>query len=300
MPNILRAAVDAWISRSARPLPEALAAVAGFAPATVVTGASRGIGLAIARRFAEAGSDVALIARERAPLEEAAAAIARDFKVKALPVVLDVIEADAPRAIDASLAAHGLYMDCLVNNAGIGRAGSFHEHDPRDIDRLVALNVTALARLMRHALAPMRARGRGGILNVASLGGYAPGPYQAAYYASKAFVISLTEAVAHEARGAGVRIAVVAPGPVETRFHRAMGAHAALYRVLVPSKTPEQVARSAYRGFMLGRHVIVPGLIETISAYVLRVVPHAIGVPLVGALLHPGAGKPIVDARRDD
>jgi short-subunit dehydrogenase len=300
MSTILRAAVDAWISRRARARPEALAAVAGLAPATVVTGASRGIGLAIARRFAEAGSDVALVARARAPLEEAAAAISRDFNVKALPLVLDVAAADAPRAIDAGLAAHGHYMDCLVNNAGIGLSGPYHEHDPRDVDRLVALNIAAAASLMRHALEPMRARARGGILNVASLGGYAPGPYQAAYYASKAFVISLTEAVAYETRGEGVRIAVVAPGPVETSFHRDMGADGALYRLLVPSSTPEGVARSAYRGFVAGRRVIVPGILATISAYVLRVLPHPIAVPLVGLLLDPGRGKSDVDAPRDD
>jgi len=300
MPNIFRAAVDAWISRRAHPRPEALAAVANLAPATVVTGASRGIGLAIARRFAEAGSNIVLIARDRDPLAEAAAAIARDFKVKAVPLVLEVTDAAAPHAIDASLAEQGLYMDCLVNNAGIGLSGFFHAHDPHDIDGLVALNVAALARLMQHALEPMRARGRGGILNVASLGGYAPGPYQAAYYASKAFVISLTEAVAYETRGEGVRIAVVAPGPVETSFHRDMGADAALYRLLVPSSTPEGVARSAYRGFIAGRRVIVPGILATISAYVLRVLPHPIAVPLVGLLLDPGRGKSDVDARRDD
>ena len=300
MPNIFRAAADAWISRNARPLPEALAAVASLGPATVVTGSSRGIGLAIARRFAEAGSGVALIARERGPLEEAAAAIARDFGVKAVPIAIDVTAADAPRTIDASLASHGLYMDCLVNNAGIGLSGPFHAHEPRDIDQLVALNVASLARLMHHALEPMCARGRGGILNVASLGGYAPGPYQAAYYASKSFVISLTQAVAHEVRGQGVRIAVVAPGPVETTFHADMRAETALYRLLVPSSTPEEVARSAYRGFMAGRRVIVPGILGTISSYVLRVVPHPIGVPLVGALLNPARGKSVDDARRDD
>ncbi len=300
MPNILRAAADAWISRHARPRAEALAAVAKLRPATVVTGASRGIGFALARRFAEAGSDVALVAREPGPLEEAAAAIARDFRVKAIPIALELTDADAPRAIDASLASHGLYMDCLVNNAGIGLSGAFHAQDPRDLDKLVALNVASLTRLMRHALEPMRARGRGGILNVASLGGWAPGPYQAAYYASKGFVISLTQAVAYEVRGQGVRIAVVAPGPVETTFHAAMGAEAALYRALVPSSTPDGVARSAYRGFMAGRHVIVPGIVGTITSYALRVVPHPIGVPLVGALLNPGPGKSVVDARRDD
>lgn len=148
----------------------------------------------------------------------------------------------------------------------------------------------SLTRMMRAALPPMRARGTGGILNVASLGGMTPGPYQAAYYASKAFVISLTEAVGHEVRGEGVRIAVVAPGPVETNFHAAMGAEGAFYRAIVPSASPEAVARSAYRGFMLGRRVIVPGILGTASALALRLLPHALSVPMVGRLLFPGTG----------
>lgn len=300
MPNPLRAAADAWISRAAHPDPAALSAVASLTPTTVVTGGSRGIGLALARRFAEAGSAVALVSRERAPVEAAAAEIGRSYAVMALPIVADVRAPDAPQVIDRALAAHGQYLDCLVNNAGLGLSGLFHADAAADVEQLLAVNVTALTRLMHHALGPMRARGRGGILNVASLGGYVPGPYQAAYYASKAYVISLTEAIAYEVRGEGVRVAVVAPGPVETGFHRAMGAHGALYRLVMPSHTPEQVARSAFRGFTLGRRVIVPGVLQSVAAYLLRVLPHPIAVPLVGALLAPGPGKPMIDAPRDD
>jgi short-subunit dehydrogenase len=291
MTSLLRSVADAWIGRRARPRPEALAAVRGLAPATVVTGASRGVGLALARRFAEAGSGVVLIARHRAPLEAAAQAIAREFAVTALPLELDVTAPDAPAAIDAALAARGQFMDCLVNNAGIGLSGPFHDHTAHDLERLIAVNVDALARLMRHALPPMRARGQGGILNVASLGGFTPGPYQSAYYASKAFVLSLTEAVAFETRGEGVRIAVVAPGPVETRFHGAMGAERALYRLIIPSASPESVARAAYRGYVLGRRVIVPGFFATLCGLAARVVPHPLLVPIVAGLLYPGPAK---------
>jgi hypothetical protein len=137
----------------------------------------------------------------------------------------------------------------------------------------------------------MLARGRGGIINISSLGGYGPGPYQAAYYASKAYVISLSEAVASEVAGSGVRICAVAPGPVGTRFHHDMQAETAPYRRLLPELTPERVARSAYLGFRLRRRVVVPGVLNMLAALALRVMPHPLTVPILGWLLRPGAGR---------
>lgn len=276
---------DLWIGRRAHPDPQALAATSGLTPAVVVTGASRGIGQALAMRFARAGHDVLMIARDEEPLATAAAEVARTAAVRAVPLSLDVTLTDAPERLDAALRAAGLYADVLVNNAGIGLAGAFAEQPAQDLERLVALNITAATRLMHHALPPMLARGRGGILNMASLGGLVPGPYQAAYYASKAYLVSLTEAVAHEARGRGVRIAAVAPGPVDTAFHRAMRAESAPYRTLIPALRAEAVAASAYRGYQLGRTVIVPGVLPSLAAVAVKLLPHAITVPLVGALL---------------
>ncbi len=135
----------------------------------------------------------------------------------------DVTATDAIATIEAALAAHGAYADVLVNSAGIGLSGPFHAHAPEDVVRLIDLNVRALTQLTRHFLPGMRVRGRGGILNVASLGGYTPGPNQAAYYASKAYVLSLTEAIAAETAGEGVRVCALAPGPVNTAFHARMG-----------------------------------------------------------------------------
>ena len=292
MAHLLVSLADLWIGRRAAPRAEALAAVRGLKPAVVVTGASRGIGRALAARFARAGRDLMLIAREQGPLEAAAAEIAQAAGVTAAPLALDVTAPDAVPRLDAALAAAGLYMDVLVNNAGVGLAGPFEDQKAEDIESLIALNVTAATRLMHHALPPMLARGRGGILNVGSLGGLVPGPYQAAYYASKAYLISLTEAVAHEARGRGVRIAVVAPGPVDTGFHRAMQAESALYRTIVPAMNAEAVARSAYRGFLIGRTAMVPGLLPTAGQLALKVLPHAVSVPLVGALLCVGPRAP--------
>lgn len=263
-------------------------AIAGLRPATVVTGASKGIGLALAIRFAEAGDAVLLVARHIGPLNEAVAGIQASGSDRvAVALAVDVTDARAFDQISARLQENGLYLDVLINDAGLGLGGDFVQHGTADLDRLVALNITALTRVTRLALPDMLARGRGGILNVASMGGYVPGPYQAAYYASKAYVISLTEAIAAECAGRGVRIAVLAPGPVETRFHAAMGAETALYRRLLPSSTASAVAASAWRGFRLGRRTIVPGLLNGLAAVILRALPHPISVPVMAWLLKP-------------
>lgn len=280
---------DLWIGRGATPDPAALAVAERLVPAVVVTGASRGIGRALAQRFAQAGHDVVLVAREDGPLAAACQEVQRGVRVRAVPLSLDITLPDAPPRLDAALGAAGVYCDVLVNNAGIGLAGAFTDQTPRDLERLLALNIGAATRLMHHALPAMLARGHGGILNIASLGGLVPGPYQAAYYASKAYLVSLTEAVAHEARGRGVRIMAVAPGPVDTTFHQAMQAEHALYRLLIPALSAEAVARSAYRGYLLGRTMIVPGVLPTFAALALKLLPHALSVPLVGALLGIGS-----------
>lgn len=285
MLHALSSLADVWIGRRAAPDAGALAAVEGLVPAVVVTGGSRGIGHALAARFASNGRAVVIVARGKNALEAAAEEIARATGGRIVPLALDVTRPDAPARLDAALGEARLYADVLVNNAGMGLSGPFVDQPPAAIEQLIALNVTAASRLMRHALPPMLARARGGILNVGSLGGLVPGPHQAAYYASKAYLVSLTEAVAFEARGRGVRIAVVAPGPVDTGFHRAMQAEDALYRTMLPALSAQAVARSAYRGFMIGRKVVVPGLLPTAAALAVKLLPHAVSVPIVGALL---------------
>ncbi len=281
-----RRLLDAWLSRHAMPSAAAIEEVARLKPIVVVTGASRGIGYAIARRFAKAGCDVALLARGLGPLCEAAAAIEHDFAVAALTLPIDITGADTPKTIDAKLAERGFYIDVLVNSAGAGLSGRFEEHGPEVVEHLLELNVVALTRLMHHVLPGMLGRARGGILNVASLGGLVPGPYQAAYYASKAYVISLTEAVAAENKGRGVRFTVVAPGPVNTGFHATMGSELSFYRQLIPPLSPERVASSAYRGHVLGFRVVVPGVMNKLMWPALRVLPHRLLLPLIGWLLH--------------
>jgi uncharacterized protein len=256
-------------------------------PIVVVTGASEGIGLALARRFAQAGDPVALVARRADELAASAEVIRREFGVDAVPVTLDVTRSDAAVFLEQQLTLAGFHVDVLVNNAGVGHSGSFAEADPDRLERLQALNIAALTRLTRHVLPAMLRRGTGGILNVASLGGLAPGPYQAAYYASKAYVISLTHAIRSECAGQGVRISVLAPGPVETRFHARMGAESAFYRRLLPAPSAEFVARAAYRGFRLRRAMIIPGLAWRVLALAMKLSPPPLVSPIVRWLLKP-------------
>jgi short-subunit dehydrogenase len=289
---LLRRLIDLWIARRAEPSLAALQAVAQLRPMTVVTGGSRGIGLALARRFAKAGHDVAVIARHADAVEAAAAAIARERGVKALAIPLDVTDADAPQRIDAQLAANGFYLDILINCAGVGLAGPFTEHSQQALDDLLQLNAMALTRLTRHALPSLLARGEGGILNVASLGGLVPGPNQAAYYASKAYVVSLTRAIATENAGRGVRLMALAPGPVNTGFHAAMGAELSFYRQLMVALSAEQTARAAYRGYVLGCHLFVPGLTGKLLQVALWIIPDFMLLPIVGWLLRKREERP--------
>lgn len=290
--RILVPLLDVWHRRWARPSPEARARTARLQPATVITGASAGIGLALARRFAKAGHCVVLTGRRPAELNAAADHVRETAITAVFTLPLDASATDALDKLTCFLKENGLYLDILINNAGMGLSGRFDEQDPAEVSALVALNVQALTRLMHGALPAMRARGAGGVLNVASLGGYCPGPYQALYYASKAYVISLTEAVATEMAGEGVRLAVLAPGPAETGFHARMGAENSLYRWLMPGMPPEQIAASAFRGFMLWRRVIVPGILPNLLRPFLRLLPHPLLTPLVALLLAPvGQGK---------
>jgi uncharacterized protein len=257
-------------------------------PAVVVTGGSEGIGLALAQQFArDPRHRIVLIARRPDALAQAVSLVRPQHGSPVLTLALDLTASDADLAIDRFLAANGLHLDILVNNAGIGLSGAFADAAPDAIDRLLTLNVVALARLTRHALPGMLARGRGGIMNVASMGGLTPGPYQATYYASKAFVISLSQAIRAETVGLGVRIAVLVPGPVETRFHALMHADTSYYRRFMHSPSPDVVARVAYRRFQWGQTTIVPGFSWSFLALCMKLAPRAVAMPIVRWLLRP-------------
>ena len=262
-------------------------ASAATAPVALVTGGSDGIGRAIAARLAGRGHNVVLVARSQEDLLAARASILSMHKSRVEVVAADLNSPQALRLIDEVLARHGFHVDLLVNSAGIGQCGNFADLPADDLEGLLALNVAAPSRLIRHWLPGMRQRRRGGIINIASMGGLVPGPYQAAYYASKAYILSLSEAVAAEVKSDGIKVMAVAPGPVDTRFHARMDAEGALYRHVLPAITPDTVARWSLMGYDLGLRVVVPGLVNSLGAVFLRVLPHIVLVPIMALLLNP-------------
>lgn len=257
--------------------------------AVVVTGASEGIGRAIAARFLGQGHTVLLVARRKVALDAAVQSISPHAGngARALALAVDVASPEAADAIDRFLSAHGLHAEIFINNAACGAGGPLVEQDEATVERIVALNVAALTRLTHHYARKMAARGRGSIINLGSVGAFVPGPNQAAYYASKAYVQSLSEALASEMTGSGVHIAVVSPGPVRTGIHATMRGTNAFYRLLMPSMSPERVAFSVYWAYRLRRRVVVPGVHYWLASWALRVLPRALTVPLMGQLLKP-------------
>lgn len=286
MTNFMQRLEAAWMRRHVgTPPPAPFPDSDSRKPVCIVTGGSEGIGRHLAAEFARGGHALLLVARTVETLEQAAAELRREHSGEVYTASVDLTAPDAVERVARVLDAHGLYADYLVNNAGIGIGGEFAGQEPQRLASLVALNVAALTALTRYFLPDMLRRAHGGVLNIASLGGLLPGPYQAAYYASKAYVISLTEALAYENAGRGVRIAVAAPGPVRTRFHERMGVNEAYYLHLPSVLTAERAARAIYSAFMCGRRVIVPGVGPSFNAFAVRVIPHFILVPFIGWLL---------------
>lgn len=278
---------DRWKRRSWRRDDTALAALTGSRPAIVITGGSDGIGLALAKSFARPECTVILVARDQQRLDAALDELRTAGHSNIETLAQDVTAPDAIGNIKAFLAGRDYFADILINSAGMGTTGAFVEEAEERLTALTDLNVTALSRLTRALLPDMLVRGRGGIVNVASLGGFAPGPYQAAYYASKAYVLSLTRALASETRGQGVRIAAIAPGPVNTEFHARADAETSLYRRVLPAMSPEQIAASARRGYDFGHELIIPGIFNNLMGLIMRVLPSVLVTPIVGVLLKP-------------
>lgn len=257
----------------------------GRHPVCLITGGTEGIGRELANEFAVRGHRLLLVARNEAALDEACDELRRDHNAAVYGAATDLSKSDYLEKIQDVVNREGLYVDILINNAGQGLGGPFAEQEPARIEELCRVNIEALTMLTRHNLPDMLARARGGILNVASLAGFLPGPYQAAYYASKAYVLSLTEALAHENAGRGIRICAAAPGPVNTKFHEKMGTANAFYLKLMLPMDPICTAKIIYSGFAGRRTIIVPGLLALLNSFGARYTPRALLTPVIGWIL---------------
>ncbi len=242
-------------------------------PVTLITGASAGIGAAFARLFAERGHECVLVARRAARLAALADEIAAAGHTRPHAIALDLTEHDAPARLAAELAARNLEPAIVVNNAGFGLRGAAADLDHAEELAMVDLNVRALTALSLLFVDSLK-RHRGGLINVASLSSFFPGPGMAVYFASKAYVLSLSEALGRELAPLGIRVTSICPGPVPTEFQARAGLDEKLPPLL--TRSAERVARDAYDAFMAGRRLIVPGLANKIAAALPRLMPRAL------------------------
>lgn len=248
----------------------------------LITGASEGIGAELARVMAQAGHDLALVARRCERLSALADEIETTGRPRPLVIACDLGEPGAADRLAAQLAAEGAEADILVNNAGFGLIGPAHALDRAEQLAMIDLDIRALTDLTL-ALLPQVVAARGRILQVASTAAFLPGPHMAVYYAAKAYVLSFGEALAQELRPMGVTVSVLCPGPTATGFQNRAGLDSALFQKLRPASARD-VAQAGYAGLMAGRRVIVPGAANKASRLLAGLTPRALLLPIVGRL----------------
>ncbi len=239
----------------------------------LITGASGGIGEAFARLLAAEGWALALCARNEVELNRVAGVV---HAAHGVPVHVAPVDLAAPRGAQMlldRLRARGLAPDVLINNAGIGLMGRALEMERTRQLRVIDLNVRAAIDLALALMPHMAARGAGGVLNVASLAAFMPGPGMAVYHASKAALLSFSEALAEETRGQGLTITALCPGPVRTGFQERAGMTGSLTTRLLPAARAEAVARAGWQGFKEGRVVVVPGIVARLLVLGGRLAP---------------------------
>ena len=241
----------------------------------LVTGASGGIGEELARLFAADGHSLVLVARSRDKLEALAAELEAKHHVRARVVASDLARPEAPGEIFAELQGDGVHIEVLINNAGFGSYGPFVETDLRAELDMIEVNISALTHLTKLFLPGMVARRRGYVMQVASTAAFQPGPLMAVYYASKAYVLHFSEALANELEGTGVVVSALCPGPTETGFVEAAGMQQSkLFER--GAMTAREVAEIGYRGMLAGKTIVIPGLRNNLLARAVGFLPRGL------------------------
>jgi uncharacterized protein len=253
----------------------------------LVTGASSGIGWELSRLLARSGHDLILVAQNPARLTRAARDLTAEFGVRAVALPRDLSDPTAPPEIVREIDRQGLTPDVIVNNAGFGLRGRFTALDLDGQLRMIQVNVSALTHLTGLVMPGMLERRRGRVLNVASTAAFQPGPLMAVYYASKAYVLSFSEALANEAGGSGVTVTALCPGPTRTEFEtRAAMRETRLFRGGVMDAAA--VATQGYAGMMRGDRIVIPGWRNWLTAQSVRFAPRALVVQIARSLQEVG------------
>jgi uncharacterized protein len=238
----------------------------------LITGASSGIGLDLAKIFAEHQFDVILVARNQKKLEQLAQQLSSQHDVRAHVLPADLARPEAPAELFAELNRRNLRVDNLVNNAGFGAYGEFTHNNLDDELAMIQVNITSLTHLTKLALSGMLKRRHGRIMNVASTAGFQPGPLMAVYYATKAYVISFSEAIANELQGSGITVTCLCPGPTATEFAvRADMEKSRLFKMGKMGSYP--VALAGFRAMMAGKTLSIPGIRNKVLAQSVRFSP---------------------------
>jgi hypothetical protein len=246
----------------------------------LLTGASAGIGRDLAIVLAENGHDLAITARDESRLRQLADELHNQFGVRVEVIVKDLARPESPQELFNEIAAKNIQIDLLINNAGFGAGGRFDQIPLEKTLQMLQVNITALTHLTRLFLPDMIQRKRGRVMNVASTAAFVSGPLMAEYYASKAYVLSLSEAIAFELKHSGVTVTALCPGPTSTEFQKRAGLeHSALFKHAgMDSMT---VARIGYRAMMSGKRIAITGMTNKILTNLNRFVPRA----LVGSIV---------------
>ncbi len=253
--------------------------------AALITGASSGIGLELARLAARDGHPLVLVARGTERLIALAEELGEKHGVASTIVTADLADPGAPRRIFEASAEAGADVEILVNNAGFGGHGHFAATPLRRELDMVQVNVTALVHLSKLFLPGMVERGHGRILNVASTAAFSPGPLMAVYYATKAFVLSFSEAIANELDATGVTVTALCPGPTRSEFHaRAEIEGARVASGLVKMMESEAVARVGWSAMKRGRRVVIPGMLNKAGVHAIRITPRRVAAGVVRRL----------------
>lgn len=249
-------------------------------PYAVVTGASTGIGRELARTCAQAGYDLVVVARKREPLDVFAAEVRSLFQRHVLVLPIDLARPEAPSQLYSELSAIQAEIEILINNAGFGLLGNFVDLEAQSQMEMVQLNVGALTHLCRLFAPSMIARGKGYILNVASTAAFQPGPLMAVYYATKAYVLSLSSALHNELEGRGVAVTALCPGPTATEFGKRSGASVAALFTSSNVMTPQAVAEIGFRALMRRKAVVVAGRLNATMAFLTRFAPRQLAAAM--------------------